>query len=107
MKGPRWVRANEVYGFSACRRLQTTIKKIIAKLERQQRELWQILHDLRELDGSAGVKVGRVVRLDDHERSLIAAALRQAEGNQSEAARMLDISRDRLRYKMVKYRLNA
>lgn len=86
-------------------RFQTTIKKIIAKLERQQRELLRILHDLREINGSPGVKVSRIVGLDAHERSLITAAIRQAEGNQSEAARMLGISRDRLRYKIAKFRL--
>jgi DNA-binding NtrC family response regulator len=42
---------------------------------------------------------------DEHEKSLLADALEQAGGNQSEAARKLRISRDRLRYKMAKYNL--
>lgn len=42
---------------------------------------------------------------DDHEKSLLADALERSSGNQSEAARMLRISRDRLRYKMAKYNL--
>ncbi|MGP0071447.1 MAG: sigma-54-dependent transcriptional regulator [Bryobacteraceae bacterium] len=45
------------------------------------------------------------VSFDDHEKGLLADALERAGGNQSEAARMLRISRDRLRYKMAKYNL--
>jgi DNA-binding NtrC family response regulator len=45
------------------------------------------------------------VSFDDHEKSLLADALERASGNQSEAARLLRISRDRLRYKMAKYNL--
>jgi DNA-binding NtrC family response regulator len=45
------------------------------------------------------------VSFDDHEKSLLADALERAAGNQSEAARLLRISRDRLRYKMAKYNL--
>jgi DNA-binding NtrC family response regulator len=45
------------------------------------------------------------VSFDEHEKGLLADALERASGNQSEAARMLRISRDRLRYKMAKYNL--
>ncbi len=45
------------------------------------------------------------VSFDEHEKGLLADALERAGGNQSEAARMLRISRDRLRYKMAKYNL--
>jgi DNA-binding NtrC family response regulator len=45
------------------------------------------------------------VSFDDHEKGLLADALERSGGNQSEAARMLRISRDRLRYKMAKYNL--
>ena len=45
------------------------------------------------------------VSLDEHEKALVASALERAGGNQSEAARILRISRDRLRYKMGKYDL--
>ena len=40
------------------------------------------------------------------ERSLVVRALEQAGGNQTEAARILHISRDRLRYKVKKHRLD-
>ncbi|MBV8550618.1 MAG: sigma-54-dependent Fis family transcriptional regulator [Acidobacteriaceae bacterium] len=43
--------------------------------------------------------------LEDTERRLIADALAKAFGNQSEAARLLRIGRDALRYKMKKYGL--
>jgi DNA-binding NtrC family response regulator len=43
--------------------------------------------------------------LDDQERQLLAAALEKSGGNQSQAARLLRISRDRLRYKMAKFNL--
>ena len=42
---------------------------------------------------------------EDHEKQLLADALERAGGNQSEAARILRISRDRMRYKMAKYNL--
>ncbi len=45
------------------------------------------------------------VSFDEHEKGLLADALERASGNQSEAARLLRISRDRLRYKMAKYNL--
>jgi DNA-binding NtrC family response regulator len=44
-------------------------------------------------------------RLDDEERRLIEDALRQAEGNQSQAARRLGLERTTLQYKMKKYGL--
>lgn len=43
--------------------------------------------------------------LEGVERMLVEQALRQSHGNQSQAARLLDISRDALRYKMKKFQL--
>ncbi len=40
--------------------------------------------------------------LEEIERALLATAVRQAEGNQTQAAKMLDITRDALRYKLKK-----
>jgi DNA-binding NtrC family response regulator len=42
---------------------------------------------------------------DEHEKRLVAEALSRAEGNQSKAARELQIGRDALRYKMKKHGL--
>jgi DNA-binding NtrC family response regulator len=44
--------------------------------------------------------------LEVSERMLVAGALERAKGNQSEAARLLRIGRDALRYKMKKYDLS-
>ena len=43
---------------------------------------------------------------EEHEKFLLTDALERAGGNQSEAARLLRISRDRMRYKMAKYNLH-
>jgi DNA-binding NtrC family response regulator len=43
--------------------------------------------------------------LEEQERSLIVRALQASGGNQSQAARVLKIGRDALRYKMKKYNL--
>ena len=60
-------------------------------------------HDLEQLGESVASAPG--VSFDDHEKGLLADALERSGGNQSEAARLLRISRDRLRYKMAKYNL--
>jgi two-component system response regulator AtoC len=44
--------------------------------------------------------------LRDLERELLKEALTKARGNQSQAAKLLEITRDTLRYKIKKYRLN-
>jgi DNA-binding NtrC family response regulator len=43
--------------------------------------------------------------LEEVERALVEMAMRQANGNQTHAARLLDISRDALRYKLKKFGL--
>jgi DNA-binding NtrC family response regulator len=43
--------------------------------------------------------------LEDIEHALVELALRQSHGNQIKAAKLLDISRDALRYKMKKFGL--
>jgi DNA-binding NtrC family response regulator len=43
--------------------------------------------------------------LEEVERALVEMALVQASGNQTHAARLLDISRDALRYKLKKFGL--
>lgn len=45
--------------------------------------------------------------LEGVERAQIARALREAKGNQSRAARLLGISREKLRYRMRKYGLGT
>jgi two-component system, NtrC family, response regulator AtoC len=43
--------------------------------------------------------------LEEVERAMVELAMRQANGNQTHAARLLDISRDALRYKLKKFEL--
>src|SRR6185369_14228977 len=43
--------------------------------------------------------------LEEMERSMVELAMRQANGNQTHAAKLLDISRDALRYKLKKFGL--
>ena len=54
-------------------------------------------------DDSASISLKE--RVDAYERGLVADALRRAQGNQSEAARLLRTSRATLQYKMKTYRL--
>ena len=85
---------------------ETSIRTIIAKLERQRQALREILDDLREVERSPPNR-NHWITLDEHERELIAASLRRTDGNQSETARLLGITRDRLRYKIRKYKLET
>jgi DNA-binding NtrC family response regulator len=45
--------------------------------------------------------------LEEQERQLVQRAMESAGGNQSDAARILRIGRDALRYKLKKYSLDA
>ncbi|MEO8028199.1 MAG: sigma-54 dependent transcriptional regulator [Bryobacteraceae bacterium] len=45
------------------------------------------------------------ISFEEHERQLLIDALERSGGNQSQAARLLRISRDRMRYKIAKYNL--
>ena len=85
--------------------MPSRIKGVIAKLERQRKALDDILVTLHEIEAKIVTKPGPHASLDDHEKNLIATALKRAKGNQSEAAWLLGISRDRLRYKVATYKL--
>ena len=71
------------------------------------------LADLHEYLKAPGLKKPTVISLPSvqedsfaaHERLLIVRALESAGGNQTQAARLLRISRDRLRYKIKKHNL--
>ncbi len=56
---------------------------------------------------SAAPLVPPEMGLEEQERALILKALETAEGNQSEAARLLRIGRDAFRYKLKKHRLDV
>jgi len=55
--------------------------------------------------GSAVESESGMGTLEDQERQLIVRAMQSAGGNQSQAARMLRIGRDALRYKLKKHNL--
>ncbi len=64
--------------------------------------------DRRAASVGAGVEpasAGDGASLEEHERRLIVQALESAAGNQTQAARLLRIGRDALRYKIKKYKL--
>jgi DNA-binding protein Fis len=82
-----------------------TVKSIIAKLERLQRDLKEIIAALRHLD-AFGPKARHKISFDDFEKGLVAQALKRAGGNQTEAARILQVSRDSIRSKIAKHGLN-
>ncbi len=83
------------------------IKNVIARLEKQQRELANILIALREIEAAPPKELRQVTSLNAYldlcERRLIANALIKANGNQMEAARLLKVGRDQLRYRMTKH----
>jgi two-component system, NtrC family, response regulator AtoC len=66
-------------------------------------ELSSFLHETRAEGGTAGESAGGDLPLYELERQALIHALEKTEHNQSEAARLLRISRDTLRYRMKKY----
>jgi DNA-binding NtrC family response regulator len=81
------------------------IRGIISKLEKQRSDLKEIISVLREISHLSPQGVADP-SLDDHEKRLLTEALHRTEGNQTEAARILKVSRDKVRYKMAKHGLN-
>jgi DNA-binding NtrC family response regulator len=66
------------------------------------------VHEMHSEPAAASVAASAdsgVATLEEQERLLIVRALQQAGGNQSQAARLLRIGRDALRYKMKKHNL--
>jgi two-component system response regulator AtoC len=59
------------------------------------------------MDDTPGGTPTRGKSLADWERALIEQALRETQGNQVKAARLLGITRDTLRYRMAKYRIST
>src|ERR1039458_3077202 len=70
-------------------------------------DLPQYLHSASDAPAAPpdGASSTEVATLEDQERQLIIRALEQAGGNQSQAARLLRIGRDALRYKLKKHNL--
>jgi DNA-binding protein Fis len=83
-----------------------TVKRIIAKLERQRRDLKEIIDALQQLDSLGSITDTRALSLDEFEKRLVTEALERAGGNQTKAAHILQVSRDKVRYKMAKHGLD-
>jgi DNA-binding NtrC family response regulator len=79
---------------------EAEIRGIIAKIEKQCRDLNEIVIALREI-GDLSPQGVHDRSLNDHEKRLLSEALRRI----SEAARILQVSRDKLRYKMAEHGL--
>lgn len=82
-----------------------TLKSIIAKLEGQRRDLQEIIEALQQIDGIGSFTDATTLSLDAFEKRLISEVLERAGGNQTKAAHILQMSRDKLRYKMAKHGL--
>jgi DNA-binding NtrC family response regulator len=64
------------------------------------------LAEVRPEQGAAAVPASPASgSLEEHEKAVLVDALERSGGNQSQAARMLRIGRDALRYKMKKHNL--
>jgi transcriptional regulator with PAS, ATPase and Fis domain len=85
------------------------VKDLPTSLRQNERSVSPAAGDSRDLEQLAEAlalpAAAPAVTFDEHEKVLVSDALGQSKGNQSEAARTLRISRDRLRYKMAKYNL--
>ncbi len=80
------------------------IANVIVKLEKAQRELGEAISVLREM-AEAEPRQTPDLSWDEHEKRLLQEALARANGNQTAAARILKLSRDKLRYKIAKHGL--
>jgi DNA-binding NtrC family response regulator len=83
-----------------------TIKSIIVKLKRHRRDLKEIVSALRDLEAFGAIKAHHKISFDGFEKRLVAQALKRAGGNQTQAARILRLSRDRIRAKIATHGLN-
>ena len=63
----------------------------------------RVLHAVLEA-AAAGNSGAPIIPLDEIEFIMVERALRAAGGNQSQAARLLEVTRDQLRYRVKRYR---
>ena len=73
------------------------------------RDMYQVNSDTNKIPADSYPKLNvesTSLSLEEMEKEVIAKALKNANNNQSEAARLLKISRDTLRYRMKKYGLS-
>lgn len=104
---PRATAIMENYGWPGnVRELEHVIGRACMLANGRQIEVVDLpSHLLQSFERQEEEPSSTLLRLDAQEQKSVEEALRQAAGNQSEAARTLGIGRDALRYKMKKYGL--
>ena len=94
-------------GRSVPRKCERDSKTSSRTLRPSAAALGRLITELRAIHRATSVQRSRTTTFEEHERALIADALRNSLGNQAAAAIVLGIGRDKLRYKMRKYRLGS
>ena len=99
------------------RELENVIKRVIVMAETGRIHLEHLPSEIRQMTSEDEVEpFGEPIftptestnpTLEDMERAQIARTLDEVEGNQSKAARLLGISREKLRYRMRKYEIKV
>lgn len=90
------------------RELEHVIGRACMLAEDAQIDITDLPEELTQRHEAEAEKPASTVSpLADQERRMVEEALRDAAGNQSEAARRLGIGRDALRYKMKRYNLSS
>jgi two-component system response regulator AtoC len=82
------------------------LKNAIERAMILEETAWIRLENLPRFEDGAPPLASREMSLVEQERHLVAQALARAGGNQTQAARLLGVTRDTLRYKMKKYGLH-
>lgn len=106
---PRALRVLEAYAWPGnVRELEHVIGRACMLAEGEQIDVGDLPGEMMRVPRTnVSANSSRSVSLEDQERRAIEEALSNTNGNQSEAARMLGIGRDALRYKMKKFSLLA
>lgn len=103
---PRALVALESYSWPGnVRELEHVIGRACMMTEGHQIDVADLPDHVLHVQPSTGDKTASSLSLEEQERRSVEEALANSAGNQSEAARLLGIGRDALRYKMKKYGL--
>jgi len=86
------------------RELRNTIERAVILETGDQLTGEELLISLAGTPRPGGTGAEEIIPLDEVEHLMVTRALRAAEGNQSQAARILKVSRDQLRYRVKRYR---
>ena len=105
---PRALVALETYRWPGnVRELEHVIGRACMMTESRQVDVADLPEHVLQTRPEAAEKTSSSVPLEEQERRSVEDALARSAGNQSEAARLLGIGRDALRYKMKKFGLLA